>query len=43
MTDTQSASISFDAIGPGPEYRNGSIWLPQLFLETRQAGGGEGG
>ena len=40
MTDTQSASISFYAIGPGPEYRNGSIWLPQLFLETRQAGGG---
>jgi len=37
MTDTL-APITFDAIGPGPEYRNGSIWLPQLFLETRRGG-----
>jgi hypothetical protein len=38
MTDTKAASITFDAIGPGPEYRSTSIWLPQLFLETRRAG-----
>ena len=36
MTDTHA--ITLDAIGPGPEYRNGSIWLPQLFLEPRRAG-----
>ena len=39
MTDTQAAPITLEAIGPGPEYRSGSIWLPQLFLETRRAGG----
>jgi len=39
MTDTSSAPIAFEPLGPGPEYRDGSIWLPQLFLEIRRAGG----
>ena len=38
MTDTQTPPVTLDALGPGPEYRSGSIWLPQLFLETRRAG-----
>ena len=38
MTDIQPAPITLDAIGPVPEHNGGTIWLPQLNMETRRAG-----
>ncbi len=35
MTD---APITLELLGPGPEYKNTSVWLPQLFMETSRAG-----
>ena len=41
MTDTQTAAapIILTPIGPGPDYKRTTVWLPQLFLETSRAGG----
>lgn len=36
MTDT--APITLELLGPGPDYKNISVWLPQLFMETSRAG-----
>ncbi len=39
MTDAaQAGPVTLERLGPGPEYNKVSIWLPQLFMETRQAG-----
>jgi len=38
MTDTQTAPITLELLGPGPEYKKVSVWLPQLFMETSRAG-----
>lgn len=35
MTD---APITLELLGPGPDYKNTSVWLPQLFMETSRAG-----
>ncbi len=42
MTDTQTnaAPISLPLLGPGPDYKRVTVWLPQLFLETSRAGAG---
>ncbi|NWE53056.1 MULTISPECIES: hypothetical protein [Brevundimonas] len=38
MTDTQTAPITLELLGPGPEYKKVSVWLPQLFMETSRTG-----
>ena len=35
MTD---APITLELLGPGPNYKSTSVWLPQLFMETSRAG-----
>ena len=35
MTD---APITLELLGPGPEYKKVSVWLPQLFMETSRTG-----
>lgn len=42
MTDTQTnaAPITLPLLGPGPDYKRVTVWLPQLFLETSRAGAG---
>lgn len=37
MTDA-TAPITLELLGPGPEYKKASVWLPQLFMETSRAG-----
>lgn len=37
MTDA-TAPITLELLGPGPEYKKGSVWLPQLFMETSRGG-----
>lgn len=39
MTDILASDpITLALLGPGPEYQNLHVWLPQLFLETTRAG-----
>ncbi|MET4684033.1 hypothetical protein [Brevundimonas faecalis] len=41
MTDATNAAaepITLELLGPGPDYVNKSVWLPQLFMETARAG-----
>jgi uncharacterized protein YjbI with pentapeptide repeats len=42
MTDTVAhdpmAPVTFEAIGPGPDFKDASIWLPQLFFEAARGG-----
>ncbi len=39
MNDTPTSDpITLEPLGPGPEYRNLHVWLPQLFLETTRSG-----
>ncbi|MNT51024.1 hypothetical protein D3C86_1676980 [compost metagenome] len=38
MTASQTAPITLELLGPGPEYKGASVWLPQLFMETSRAG-----
>lgn len=35
---TDAAPITLELLGPGPEYKGLSIWLPQLFMETSRTG-----
>ncbi|VTO20414.1 Uncharacterised protein [Brevundimonas vancanneytii] len=38
-TNTAAAEpIVLELLGPGPNYANKTVWLPQLFMETARAG-----
>lgn len=38
-TNTAAAEpIVLELLGPGPDYANKTVWLPQLFMETARAG-----